>query len=180
MAAQGVPCDPGTYALLLRPTQDLAVPIGRLGTCRLSPGLYVYVGSALGAGGVAARAAHHLRDKHRLHWHIDTLTQQCAVETICWVIGLERLECFWVQSLLRLPGASVPLAGLGSSDCRRGCPAHLVELARGLGPVEVARAVDSIVTKRLPVSWRKVAPWLTPVTIAGMSTTTVPESALTP
>jgi hypothetical protein len=32
--------------------------------------------------------------------------------------------------VLRVPGAGVPLAGFGSSDCRR-CPAHLAALPPG-------------------------------------------------
>ena len=38
-----------------------------------------------------------------------------------------------VRALLVLPGASVPVPGFGSSDCRA-CPAHLVMLPAGLGP----------------------------------------------
>src|SRR5512139_941896 len=47
-------------------------------------------------------------------------------------------------------------------------------------PWSTCQPVDSSVIRRLPASWRKVAPWPTPVTTAGISTTTVPESASTP
>jgi Uri superfamily endonuclease len=155
---QFLPPDSGTYALLLRPRQDVVLTAGRLGSSRLSVGLYAYVGSACGSGGVGARVAHHLRNKQHAYWHIDSLTQQCEPEAVCWVIGTERLECSWVQSLLRLPGACVPVPGFGSSDCHQGCPAHLVGVNSEFGPAEVAGTLASIVTKRLPVSWRKVAP----------------------
>ena len=38
-----------------------------------------------------------------------------------------------VRDLLELPGASVPVPGFGSSDCRA-CPAHLVALPAGFDP----------------------------------------------
>jgi Uri superfamily endonuclease len=155
---QVLPPDPGTYALLLRPSGDVVLTAGKLGSSRLNAGLYVYVGSAEGSGGVRARVAHHLRYSQHIHWHIDSLTQQTKPDAVCWVLGSERLECSWVQFLLMLPGAFVPVPGFGSSDCHQGCLAHLVKLPSDYGPSEVAGALDSIVTRRLPVSWRKVAP----------------------
>ena len=50
---------PGTYALILSCSTDFGIQIGRLGTMRLQPGYYVYLGSALGPGGLRARIAHH-------------------------------------------------------------------------------------------------------------------------
>ena len=35
------------------------VPIGKLGVLHMLPGIYVYVGSALGPGGLAARIERH-------------------------------------------------------------------------------------------------------------------------
>jgi Uri superfamily endonuclease len=61
---------PGTYALLLFSTTDAVIRVGRLGDLQLQPGFYVYVGSALGLGGVRARLAHHMRPAQRPHWHI--------------------------------------------------------------------------------------------------------------
>jgi Uri superfamily endonuclease len=50
---------PGTYALILSCSTNIRVQIGRLGTMLLQPGYYVYLGSALGSGGLRARIAHH-------------------------------------------------------------------------------------------------------------------------
>ncbi len=46
---------PGTYALVLACQKTGRVRIGRLGVLALQPGFYVYVGSAFGSGGLAAR-----------------------------------------------------------------------------------------------------------------------------
>ncbi len=49
------------------------VRIGRRGELRLQPGFYIYLGSALGPGGVRARLALHFRPCTRPHWHLDYL-----------------------------------------------------------------------------------------------------------
>ena len=46
---------PGSYALLLQADRRRTVRIGWLGQLTVEPGCYVYVGSALGPGGVRAR-----------------------------------------------------------------------------------------------------------------------------
>jgi Uri superfamily endonuclease len=138
-----IPADPGTYALLMHLAEDLILPVGKLGDFQLRAGLYVYVGSALGAGGVDARLAYHLRQKQRAHWHIDSLTQQCAPQAACWIIGAERLECSWTQSLLGLPETRVPILGFGSSDCVHRCLAHLVALGSGSALSDVAQAMST-------------------------------------
>jgi Uri superfamily endonuclease len=38
------------------------------------------------------------------------------------------LECAWSRALAALPGAMMPVRGLGASDCRSGCAAHLIGL----------------------------------------------------
>ena len=68
-----LPSQPGTYALLLEATAKQDVPIGKLGVLHMLPGIYVYVGSALGPGGLAARVERHAPREKTLHWHIDYL-----------------------------------------------------------------------------------------------------------
>ncbi len=52
---------PGTYALLLSSATDAVIRVGQLGSLRLRSGYYVYIGSALGSGGVCGRLAHYMR-----------------------------------------------------------------------------------------------------------------------
>ncbi len=90
---------------------------------RLQPGFYVYVGSALGAGGLRARIMHHLRRAKAPRWHIDYLRMHVPVDQI-WCTCLQlRLEHQWAQAFETLPGGSVPLPGFGASDCD--CRSHL-------------------------------------------------------
>jgi len=130
----------GVYILILRLETPLTFQAGRLGRVALTAGCYAYVGSARGPGGLRARLARHLRPQKRLHWHIDYLTQRAAVTKIHWQVADEPLECRWAQRLLRLPGASAPAPGFGSSDCRAGCPSHLIRLPHDL-PDEMFHAI---------------------------------------
>lgn len=128
MTHKNWPALPGTYVLVLEALKPLNVEVGRLGQIQLPPGRYAYVGSARGSGGLQARLTRHLRQAKRQHWHIDALTAVLPVVAVRAVADPRALECAWVRQLLALPGASVPIAGFGSSDCRAGCPAHLVQL----------------------------------------------------
>jgi Uri superfamily endonuclease len=121
-------CDtrPGTYALPLVPEIVGTVRIGRLGDLTLDGGVFVYVGSALGPGGVAARCRHHRRIATRPHWHLDHLRPACQVLAIWVAYGQERREHLWALALGQLPDARWPLLRFGASDCR--CPAHLLWL----------------------------------------------------
>jgi len=70
-----IPKSRGIYALILQVYRDLELTIGSLGKVKVEPGVYCYIGSARGFGGLRARIAHHYRKlKPRLWWHIDYLT----------------------------------------------------------------------------------------------------------
>ncbi len=114
---------PGTYALLLRCRRPARVVVGRLAVLRARAGFYLYVGSALGPGGVGARVRHHARRAARPRWHIDELRARTRLVEVWHAHDARRREHAWATIAARLPGASVPLAGFGSSDCR--CAAHL-------------------------------------------------------
>ena len=123
---QQIPPTAGTYCLVLMVDRQTSLRIGRLGEHLFLSGRYVYVGSARGPGGLCARLKHHLRPAEKPHWHIDWLRIASRVEDVYWAAGEAATECDWLRALLELPGALVPLRGFGSSDCSRGCPAHLL------------------------------------------------------
>ena len=114
---------PGTYVLVLSSRSTDLIQIGRLGALQLQSGFYVYVGSALGPGGVRARLTHHLKLSRRPHWHVDYLRAHTRVEDIWYRLDGQRLEHFWAERISLAEGASVPLVGFGSTDC--GCECHL-------------------------------------------------------
>lgn len=114
---------PGTYVLVLSSRSADLIQIGRLGALQLQSGFYVYVGSALGPGGVRARLAHHLKLSRRPHWHIDYLGAHTSVEEVWYRLDTRRLEHIWAERIGLAKVASVPLVGFGSTDC--GCESHL-------------------------------------------------------
>ncbi len=120
--AGSIPAARGAYALLVGLCAPWNPGIRSLSDRALAPGLYIYCGSAYGPGGLRARVARHLRVRKPVRWHVDRLTGHGQVEGVAVRIGGH--ECDLVDAFMAR-GASVALAGFGSSDCRR-CPAHLL------------------------------------------------------
>ena len=91
---------------------------------KLPPGYYIYIGSALGTGGLSRVKRHFRLSKKPLsqppHWHVDTLLISPSFDLIAAFCSFteERLECAFAGIL---GGESVP--GFGCTDCR--CPSHL-------------------------------------------------------
>ena len=141
MTLSDLPATPGSYALLLKVDAPLVLDMPRLGKVTLAAGQYAYVGSAHGPGGLRARVGRHLRAAKPLHWHIDYLTAAVPVVHVVAVASTARLECSWAKRLMALSGASVPAPTFGSSDCRSGCPAHLVRLPDGLNLSQLEEAL---------------------------------------
>ena len=98
--------------------------IGRLGGMQLSKGWYVYVGSAFGPGGLAARVSRHLQRHKTRHWHIDHLIWATTVREVWYSQRQRDLEHCWAQAALDQPAARNLLRGFGTSDCQ--CLSHLV------------------------------------------------------
>ena len=72
--------------------------IGRLGGMQLSKGWYVYVGSAFGPGGLAARVSRHLQRHKTRHWHIDHLIWATTVREVWYSQRQPDLEHCWAQA----------------------------------------------------------------------------------
>lgn len=115
---------PGTYALLLHADAERTIEVGALGEMTTTPGVYVYVGSAFGPGGLRARVRRHARADGTLHWHVDYVRAVTTLEAVWYTHDAERRECKWAAALRGGRGATVPMQGFGASDCA--CPAHLV------------------------------------------------------
>ena len=116
------------YVLTITVSTDAVLTVGALGEHRFDRGTYLYVGSA--RRNMDARIARHLRREKPLRWHIDYLTVAPEVVSITAtpVRDSPVSECDLVQALQRERGATVPVRGFGSSDCRAGCGSHLLRL----------------------------------------------------
>jgi len=114
--------DKGIYCLVFK-NPACSVPIGALGPVTFRRGWHVYVGSALGSGGLA-RLSRHIslsreKDK-RPKWHIDNLScsDRFSLRYTVHALTTDRFECRLAETL---GGPSVP--AFGCSDCT--CPSHL-------------------------------------------------------
>lgn len=115
--------EPGTYALVLESRSAIEIEVGRLGRIDFARPYYLYAGSALGAGGLAARIGRHLGSSPGRHWHIDYLKASADILEVWHVAGVARLECIWAKAASTLEGAD-PVPQFGSTDCR--CHSHLM------------------------------------------------------
>ncbi len=139
----------GTYVVVLKSAQAKTVQIGRLAQLAVHKGYYVYVGSALGPGGVAARLRHHAKVSEKPHWHLDYLRAETAFYSAYASYSAEKkeCECEWASMLATGEGVTEPMSGFGSSDCR--CNTHLfyfssaLKLRRAIRAISAAKLIDS-------------------------------------
>lgn len=115
----------GTYALLLYNSSIKNITIGKLGKFRFNTGYYIYIGSAMGPGGIRSRVNRHIKRKKAKRWHIDFLRASAELIEIVCSYGTDREECLWASGFHEsVKYYSYPVKGFGSSDCK--CCSHLI------------------------------------------------------
>lgn len=131
-----LPKEKGVYALLIKIEHDMEITVGSLGLVKLAEGYYVYIGSALGPGGLKARISRHLNKSKKLKWHIDYLLSSNSARVIGVVCAStnEKYECRIVKELLKY-GAYAPIRKLGAMDCKEKCPAHFLKYDKSISKV---------------------------------------------
>ena len=144
---QGLPASRGTYVLRLSVMCAQSIGIGRLGLQHFPIGVYFYVGSARGTGGLRARLRRHLRGDGAQHWHIDYLRTIAEVRAVLYTVTDNMpLECAWSQALAQMPTAFIPVPHFGSSDCRSRCAAHLIAFPRRVRLASVETVLSAVDT----------------------------------
>jgi Uri superfamily endonuclease len=106
----------GTYALILSCSTTGLLQVGRLAAIQLEPGYYVYLGSALGPGGLRARIAHHQKRTQHPHWHIDYLRLRASLHSVWFSYDVRRREHEWAHAIQTMPSAAAWVPGFGTSD----------------------------------------------------------------
>jgi len=157
-----IPSEKGSYALLFSNRRAHRISVGSLGTFLFPQGYYVYFGSAHGYGGLLARTRRCLVQPAVRNWHIDDLLPRVRVQGIWYTVEQDiwfyfktpRIECDWSQmAYLMLDVQGVVAPGFGSSDCSRGCPAHLFWMAS-------AQKRDALLCKLRALSGYEIIAWL--------------------
>ena len=107
-----------SYQLFINVTKEINLKVGKLGKFIFPVGYYVYTGSA--KKNIDKRIKRHLSKKKKLHWHIDYLLNNDAVQII-YIKKSEMIEC----SLNKKTYGTIIVKGFGSSDCNLCCGSHL-------------------------------------------------------
>lgn len=111
----------GVYCLVIQLLQRSHIRIGCLGTFHFPAGFYVYAGSA--QNNLERRIERHLRQKKKIHWHIDYLLGYGRIVSVYTYAGKKDKECMLSRKIGTMKNAVVPVKGFGSSDCS--CNSHL-------------------------------------------------------
>lgn len=120
----------GTYILLINLMKDCGLKIGKLGLFKFKEGIYFYIGSAQGNGGIRARLKAHLRKDKKKHWHIDHLLAISKIVGVYYLTSTINQECVWSKSLEGCAEVETPVKKFGASDCQEQCAAHLFFVTR--------------------------------------------------
>ncbi len=86
-----IPDCKGYYTLIMRIQSSTELYIGSLGRQAIDKGYYIYIGSAMGRGGIKQRVKRHLLKQKTKKWHIDYITSLPHTKVL-YVITICTLE----------------------------------------------------------------------------------------
>ncbi|MFW6006181.1 MAG: GIY-YIG nuclease family protein [Candidatus Bipolaricaulota bacterium] len=147
----------GIYVLRIQLEEPKELKIGSLTTEEFQ-GEYLYVGSALGPGGLQ-RVRRHIEvsngSREGGHWHIDYLTRPGRIVE-SWLIPTEEdLECSLAEKLQE--AFDQPVKEFGASDCE--CYSHLFSYEDSKKK-ELVKKVEEIAPGAKPIrfDWQSITP----------------------
>ena len=125
---------PGCYSLVIELNKGKKIRIGKLGKIEFQPGIYVYTGSAM--AGLGPRLLRHLSYRKKLRWHIDYFLndKEARIKKIVLYPAAPGQECWQNQKIGALRGALSVGRKFGASDCKAGCPSHMISFSPGYRP----------------------------------------------
>jgi len=125
---------PGCYTLVIELSKARIIRVGKLGETEFQPGTYLYTGSAM--AGLRARLLRHLSNKKKLRWHIDYFLndKEARIKKIVLYPAAPGQECWQNQKIGALRGALSVGRKFGASDCKAGCPSHMISFSPGYRP----------------------------------------------
>ncbi|TXT57366.1 MAG: hypothetical protein BAJATHORv1_10067 [Candidatus Thorarchaeota archaeon] len=123
----------GVYAIIADIDKTWKLNVGKLGFISLSPGTYVYAGSAMGTGSTSLenRIKRHFSPIKTIHWHIDYLIEKATSIQAWYAESDVKRECELSQAMEQSKYFKVTILGFGSSDCRERCKSHLYRYVGG-------------------------------------------------
>ena len=140
----------GCYILFIRFKKEILIKIGALGTHQILKGVYAYVGSAKGPGGLEARVGRHFKKNKRVKWHIDYLTvrPECFLEGVV-MIESETLKERELVELLENIGGTHTIKGFGNSD-DKSTVSHLLYFGN-IGLEEICKGLKKHIKEKMTI-----------------------------
>lgn len=118
----------GAYSLIIELENAVSIQIKSLGKVTFQSGTWVYIGSAMGEGSTSLenRIKRHFRSEKTNFWHIDRLLDMdVMLLKAIWAPSPVHTECDIAQEIESRNEFQVGPRQFGSSDCRKGCSAHI-------------------------------------------------------
>jgi len=88
-----IPSLPGSYILIGKLDNKAQFISGPFSNQLITPGYYLYAGSAFGKGGLCARIARHLNPDTQKFWHYDHLKSSISIKEGWYSQGGINQEC---------------------------------------------------------------------------------------
>jgi len=112
-----LPREPGVYIIIIRVGRDISITTRGGKRFTIPSGMYLYIGSAMGKGGIYRRVARHINKPSSLFWHIDYLLHQPSTE----ILGIlykthEDREDYEARLALAFKEIFTGIPGFGCSD----------------------------------------------------------------
>lgn len=122
----------GSYALIIDVARKINLRPEKPWT--IEPGVYIYAGRA--SRSLPVRLERHKKRVKPIHWHIDRITTHQTAKIMNTIILPDHpeQECAIIRALVSTTSSSFPFRRFGSSDCKEGCPAHLIMIANSKRP----------------------------------------------
>ncbi|MFW9981966.1 MAG: DUF123 domain-containing protein [Candidatus Thorarchaeota archaeon] len=118
----------GAYCLIIDVEKDLDLEIQSLGKIRFQSGIWVYIGSAMGNSSTSLenRIRRHFQSQKKIYWHIDyLLALDVKLIKAFWTESPVHIECDIAQEIQKRNEFQTGPKNFGSSDCQKGCSAHI-------------------------------------------------------
>ena len=146
---------PGSYFILMHLLQRAEIQVGRKGRFTFPPGYYIYTGSAMGGIWQRLRRICRCGFRQKLRWHIDYFIRYPLVQIleIYAIPEIYKNECRYNMKIANFDNASVPVPHFGDSDCKAGCPGHLIHFPAYPAGIWTGLAQEG---QLLPVNYFKV------------------------
>jgi Uri superfamily endonuclease len=131
----------GAYLVVIECQTHIEITVGAQGDLSFKEGVYIYVGSAMGAKGSTTllnRVRRHIKAKEQksAHWHIDYFlnSEHTKIIQLYLIPSKERIECLLASGLAQTAEHIIPKFGCSDCDCtghlfyytsKKGLPSYL-------------------------------------------------------